>query len=95
MLAARIPVADMAAANASLEAQGFGAANFTVPVYEGEIAAHAVTHTWSHPALEAAIKALPGVTWSEAAGSPADRVAAVLPEGAQWAGNIEPMEDAP
>lgn len=94
MIAARIPVANLAAANASLEGQGFGPRNFSVPVYTGAVPQFAALHAWGSNLgpFYAAVKALPGVVWSEAAGEPQTRVDAVLAGiQAKWAGSAQPL----
>jgi len=74
-LAATIPVSSMAAANAELEAKGFGPRNFSIPAYTGAAPTHACLHCGGRVAgtqgneeypgthnFIATIKALPGVT---------------------------------
>jgi len=91
-ISAAIPVANLTTANATLEAQGFGPGNFSVPVYTNTAPTHATLHCWDYPAFEAAVKALPNVTWSTAEGTPAERVqAAVAPVSGHWAGNAQPL----
>lgn len=66
-ISATIPAAHVVAANAELEAAGFGPGNFSVPVRisgtAGE-ATHAGLHAWDDPALLAALQGLdyPGLT---------------------------------
>ena len=72
---AHIPVAKVGAANAELEAQGFGPNNFSVPVASaGAVGADfAALHTWSHDAFRAAVEALDaayGVVITDGAGTP-------------------------
>lgn len=62
-LVAILPVASLAAANASLEGQGFGPGNFNVPAYGGTGASHAALHAWRDAAFETAAKAIAGVKW--------------------------------
>jgi len=94
MIAAMIPVADAAAANATLEAAGFGPRNFAVPVYTTRAEpTHAALHAWGSNLGDfyAAVKALPNVVWSEAEGGPTDRVnAAVAGVSGKWQG--QPLE---
>jgi hypothetical protein len=85
-ISATIPVANMVAANAALEAQGFGPSNFSVPIYTGPAPTHATLHAWTDAAFEAAVKALPGVTWSDADGTPFERVEAAIPVNSGWGG---------
>jgi len=74
-IAATIPVANMAAANAELEAKGFGPRNFSIPAYTGTAPTHACLHCGGRVAdasgneeypgthnFIATIKALPNVT---------------------------------
>jgi hypothetical protein len=86
-ISATIPVANLAAANAALDAQGFGPSNFSVPVYTGPAPTHATLHAWTDAAFEAAVKALPNVTWSDADGTPFERVEAAIPVNSGWGGN--------
>lgn len=58
-ISASIPVEYMDAANAELDAGGFGATNFSVPVRSGTVAAtHAAFHSWDDAAFLAAVQAL-------------------------------------
>lgn len=93
---ATIPVAQMAAINARLEADGFGPGNFSVAVVPtgGSAATHAALHCWDIPAFRAALETMrtdfPALKLSDGSGSPnltetlsADGLAAwVQPEGA-------------
>jgi hypothetical protein len=90
-----VPVAQMAAANAELEAQGFGPENFSVPAFSGAQPSHAMFHAWSDPVFEAAVVALPGVTVSY--GNPADNPRDVVTGlatsvGASWSDSALPFE---
>jgi len=67
-----IPASDMAAANATLESQGYGPSNFSVPVYDGPRATHATLHAWSDAAFQAAVEAIPGVTVSTTGATPGE-----------------------
>ena len=78
-ISARIPLASMAAANATLAAQGFGPGNFSVPVFTDKVTpTHATLHAWGPDAFVTALKALPGVVVSEAVGTPQQRVEGAL-----------------
>ena len=83
--AAVIPVANMAAANATLQTAGFGPRNFSVPAYGATGATHAALHAWDDAAFIAAVKAIANVSWNDAVINPitatADLIAA---QGAQW-----------
>jgi hypothetical protein len=92
MISASIPVANMADANATLEAQGYGPDNFSIPVYTGPTPTHATLHAWGTTDFEDAIKALPDVQWSSIEGEPADRVDAAIPANAAWGSEAPPLE---
>jgi len=78
-LAACIPVADMAAANSTLETQGYGPSNFSVPVFATSAGpTYATLHAWGPQAFIDAVKAIPGVIWSETGERPRDKVEAAL-----------------
>lgn len=84
-LAAVIPIASLAAANASLEAQGCGPRNFSVPLYASTGPTHAALHAWDDPVFVPAIKALPGVVWQESSGIPTEMVAVlVAAQNVRW-----------
>jgi hypothetical protein len=88
-ICAIIPVANLLTANATLESQGHGTPNFTVPCYgTGGNPTHAAMHAFHDPVFFANIKALPGVVWEEGAGDPVTRTAALIAgRGAQWGQN--------
>lgn len=84
-LCAIIPVANLAAANASLEAAGFGPRNFSVPAYGATGATHAALHTWHDAAFIAAVGAIPGVVLDNSSGDPVARTQALIEaRGAKW-----------
>lgn len=86
-LVAVVPAANTQAANASLESQGFGPGNFSVPAYGGASAvpAFAALHAWQEGVFAAAIKAIPGVVWEEGDGDPGTRTQALIQaQGARW-----------
>ena len=84
-LCAIIPVANLATANASLEAAGFGPRNFSVPAYGGTGVTHAALHAWNDAAFIAAVKAIPGVVWEESGGDPIAMTQALIEaQGAKW-----------
>ena len=87
-LCAIVPVASMAAANATLQGAGFGSRNFSVPGFGASgLATHAALHAWDDPAFSAAVKAIAGVVWNEAAGDPVSRTKTLIEaQGAQWGG---------
>lgn len=84
-ICAIIPVASLAAANAALEAQGFGIGNFSVPAYGATGATHAALHAWDDPPFNAAVKAIAGVAYAEGTGDPVARTKALIEaQGAKW-----------
>ena len=92
-----IPVANMAAANATLEGTaqnptGFGPNNFSVPSYStGANPSFASLHSWNNPMFEAAVKAIAGVTWEQSSGDPVARTQALMTaKSAKW-GNNAPL----
>lgn len=94
MIVARIPVANLAAANAALEAQGYGPGNFTIPVYTGAAPTHAVLYARGSNLTDfySAVKALPNVVWSDVDGAPRDVVDAILADiQGKWAGTAQPL----
>lgn len=91
-ICAIIPVASLAAANAALEAQGFGPNNFSVPAYGATGATHAALHAWDDPPFNAAVKAIAGVVYDEGAGDPVARTKALIEaQGAQRGANAPPL----
>lgn len=91
--AAIIPVANMAAANTTLEEAGFGPLNFSVPAYGATGATHAALHAWDDAVFVAAVKAIPNVAWREVPftvgqATYSDPVSAtrqlITEQGAQW-----------
>jgi hypothetical protein len=90
-----IPADQLDAANAALDAQGFGPSNFSVPVYDNARPGYATCHAWTDPAFQAAVEAIPGVTVSSIEGSPQDRVADAISQvsaTASWGSNAPPLE---
>lgn len=84
-ICAIIPVASIAAANAALEAQGFGIGNFSVPAYGATGATHAALHAWDDPPFNAAVKAIAGVVYAEGTGDPVARTKTLIEaQGAKW-----------
>ena len=92
-----IPVANMAAANATLEGTaqnptGFGPNNFSVPSYAGPNPSFASLHSWNDAVFENAVKAIPGVQWEQSEGDPAVRTTALMASfGAQWSADAPPL----
>lgn len=84
-LSAIISVANLAAANASLEAAGFGPRNFSVPAYGATGATHAALHAWEDAAFIAAVGAIAGVVLDNSSGDPVARTQALIAaQGAKW-----------
>lgn len=85
-ISAIVPVADLLAANAALEAAGHGPNNFSVPAYAGPGATHAALHCWDSPAFLAALQAILEVTiLADGDLDPIARTLAVIEgAGAQW-----------
>lgn len=80
-----IPVASMLAANASLDAQGFGPDNYSVPAYAGPGATHGVLHAWADAPLLAALQAIAGAVTQDVQGDPiAATQALITAQGAKW-----------
>lgn len=96
---ASIPVALMAAANATLEGLGYGPNNFSVPAYTGAAPSHALLHCWPHAEFEAAVTAIAGVVIQKPIpqgdgvnDSPMAMIKAVAQQaGANWAGDAKPL----
>lgn len=94
-LCAIIHVADLLAANESLEDAGFGPRNFSVPAYGPTGATHAALHAWDDPAFAEAVKAIPGVVWEESDGDPVARTLALIEaQNAQWGAQAPLLPDA-
>lgn len=84
-LVAIVAVEYLQATNATLEAQGFGTRNFSVPEYTGAAASHAALHAWHDPAFTAAVTALPNVAYDIDDGDPITRTRVLIEaQGAQW-----------
>jgi hypothetical protein len=89
---ASIPVANMAAANTTLEAAGYGPHNFSVPAYAGPSPAHALLHAWSDAEFEAAVAAIPGVVIQQGLSDPISTTSAVANTvGADWSAQAQPL----
>ena len=84
-IVAILPVANLLAANTTLEQAGFGKGNFSVPAYTGAGASHAALHAWDDPVFSAAVKAIAGVVFNEGTGDPVTRTKALIEaQGAKW-----------
>lgn len=85
-------LADIASVNATLEAQGFGPNNFSVPAYTGAAATHAALHCWDNPAFLAALQALPAVQVLADAGEPFPQTQALIASvAAKWGAQAPPL----
>jgi hypothetical protein len=82
----------MAAANLTLQNAGYGPNNFSVPAFgPSGLASHGALHAWDDAAFSAAVKALAGVVWDEAAGDPVTQTNALIEaQGAQWGAQAPP-----
>lgn len=95
-LCAILPVANLLAANAALQAKGFGPGNFSVVSFTGGAATHAALHAWHDPAFVAAVKAIAGVVTDEGTGDPVARTKALIEaQGAQWGAQAPVLPDGP
>jgi hypothetical protein len=82
-----IPITSVAAANATLEAQGYGPNNFSVVCYNGATPTHGAFHCWHDTLFVDAVKSIPGVVWEESNGDPFARTnALIVAHGATWTG---------
>lgn len=88
---ASIPVANMAAANTTLEGAGYGPNNFSVPAYAGPSATVALLHAWGDPAFEAAVAAIPNVTITQGADPVATTKAAATAKSAKWGNDAKQL----
>jgi hypothetical protein len=87
-----IPVAEMGQANASLEAQGYGPNNFSIPAFDSARPGFALFHAWSDPAFRTAVELLPNVIITSGEETPAGNVTAACNEvGATWAQDALPL----
>jgi hypothetical protein len=82
-MVAIIPVANMLAANSTLQGTaeaptGFGPNNFSVPAYTGAAVTHGALHSWDDPVFEAAVQAIPTVVVDIGDGDPVARTKALI-----------------
>jgi hypothetical protein len=77
-IVAIVPVADMAAANAALDAAGFGPKNFSVAGYASTGATHGGLAAWDDPALLAALELDANITVTESDDDPATAFAGLF-----------------
>ena len=86
---ASVSIANIAAANAAMQAAGWGPNNFAVPVFVGNPAPDvAVMHHYAtDPACRATAAAIPGVTVRDYAPLQTGMAATVTALGGRWGGN--------
>jgi len=84
---ASIPVANMQAANTTLQNAGYGPNNFSVPAYAGPSPSVGLLHAWGDPEFEAAVAAIPNVTITQGTDPIAMTEAAATSKGAKWGAN--------
>lgn len=84
-----IPVTNIAAANAALQAAGWGPGNFTVPLWTSGVmpAVAALHHIGNDAAFRAACTALAGATVRDYAGLTVGMDATAVAAGGRWGGN--------
>ncbi len=90
-----IPLADMDAANTTLEAAGYGPRNFSIPVYTDNAApTHGTMHYWiEDDAFATDVKALPNVQWSTTGATPTEVVQNTISVvGGSWGNDALPLE---
>lgn len=73
-----ISATSMVSANATLDSQGHGPSNFSVPVYDGARPGYATLHAWNDSVFQAHIEAIPGAVVSTLDGAPKERVNAAI-----------------
>jgi hypothetical protein len=89
---ASIPVANMAAANTTLEAAGYGPHNFSVPAYAGPSPSFGLLHSWSDPEFEAAVASIPSVVIQQGLANPILTTSTVATTvGAKWGSDAKPL----
>lgn len=89
---ASIPVAQMAAANTTLQNAGYGPNNFSVPSYAGPSPAFGLLHAWSDSKLEAAVAAIPGVVIQQGLATPIATTSAVANKtSSDWSAEAKPL----
>jgi len=94
-LVAIIPAQYLLAANAALEAAGFGPKNFSVTTYTSGRASHAALHAWHDAAFEAAVTALPHVVYDIGDGDPVVRTRALIDaQGSKWGADAAELPNA-
>ena len=77
-MVAVIPIASLAAANATLEGLSHGPNNFSVPAYIGPAVSHVAFHSAHDPVFEADVQALADVVWEISEGNEESRMKALI-----------------
>ena len=91
-MCAIIPIANLDAANKTLETAGFGPGNFSVAAYTGPGASHAGLHAWPDTAFETAVKAITGAVVEISDGDPTTRFnTLVKAQGAKWGARADEL----
>jgi hypothetical protein len=92
-----IPAANMAAANATLDAAGWGPANFSVPAYSTVATPQsAMLHAWGPAEFRAAVAALPGVVILDGDTDPAEITRNLAASQSRtWGADATPFPDGP
>jgi hypothetical protein len=88
---ASIPVADMRAANTTLEELGHGPNNFSVPAYAGPSPSAGLLHAWGDPVFEAAVAAIDGVIINQGEDPAQTTTDAASAAGATWGQDALPL----
>jgi hypothetical protein len=88
---ASIPVADMQAANTTLEELGHGPNNFSVPAYAGPSPSAGLLHAWGDPVFEAAVAAIDGVIINQGEDPAQTTTDAASAAGATWGQDALPL----
>src|SRR5690606_4684233 len=87
-IVAIVPVAHMAAANAELEAQGFGPGNFSVQCFGATGCTHAALHCWPDAAFKTALESIPNVVVGSG-----DVRELIEAQGARWGDKAPELPD--
>lgn len=89
-----IPVANLAAANTTLEQAGYGPNNFSVAAYANAGPTHAVLHSWHDAAFQAAVEAIPGAVVNTTNTDPITVThSACASQSAAWGDRALPLPD--
>lgn len=95
-ISASIPIADMAAVNADLDALGFGPSNFNVPTYGDGNPTHASLHCWDDTPFLSALVSLqgtyPGLVLTNDPGEVVNFSGHVAANSLEWLDNVPELE---